>query len=637
MGGGMAERLFKQFGHHYILVMMVVTRLFGSVGGLLVIYYVELALQLPATVRTHFRICSLIVVFIGCTLTVLLALWETRALRRVIERLRRGGYVSPPDSVAAGREAVTFVGRHHWHEAWLVPSSTLLPMLVALKVLDDAPLHVLINITLTVFMGISMALMSTFFAVEHCMQPVIRWLLESGLEIRYEALPVGKLRFRFGLCSTLIIMTTALMIGTLARQRAADIITDRQNQELAVSNLQAHSLYITCAAVVTGVVFSQVLGNSVASRVGKLVEAMENVGSGSLSQRLQPTGNDEIDTLARRFNEMVGKLELNHQTIQDLNSNLEHKVRDRTRRLEATLQELRDTQTKLTDVARRAGMAEIATGVLHNVGNVLNSINISTSCLADGLRKSKVCDLQQMVEQLDQHQGGLEQFLVQEKRAEKLLAYLSALVGKMLAERESLQAELSRLTDKVGHVKGIISTQQHYARRIHFRERVDLTQLINEILSMHSASLEKHAVRLERDFGELPIAFLEKANLVQVLDNLVKNAIEAMAENESRPRVLTVQAAVADDRVRLVVTDTGAGIAEENLKTVFSYGFTTKQQGNGFGLHSSALALSSMGGSISASSPGLGQGAQFRIEFPLTPEVDSEKTETPGTSLALTH
>lgn len=628
----MAERLFKRFGHHYILVMMVGTRLFGSIGGLLVIYYVELALQLPAIVRTHFRICSLIVVVIGCTLTVLLALWETRTLRRVINRLRRGRFVSPEDSLAAGREAVTFVGRHHWHEAWLVPSSTLIPVLVALKVLDDAPPNVLINITLTVFMGISMALMSTFFAVEHCMQPVIRWLLERGQEIRYESLPVGKLRFRFGLCSTLIIMTTALMIGTLARQRAADIITDRQNQALAVSNLQAHSLYITCAAVVTGVVFSQVLGNSVASRVGKLVDAMENVGSGSLSQRLQPTGNDEIDTLARRFNEMVGKLELNHQTIQDLNSNLEHKVRDRTRRLEATLQELRDTQTKLTDVARRAGMAEIATGVLHNVGNVLNSINISTACLADGLRKSKIADFQEMVGQLNQQQGRLGQFLTEENRAEKLLAYMSALAGTMLAERETLQGELSRLTDKVGHVKGIISTQQHYARRIHFRERVDLIHLLNEILSMHSASLDKHDVDVQREFADLPIAFLEKANLVQVIDNLVKNAIEAMADNEGRPRVLTVQASLAsENRVRIVVTDTGMGIAEENLKTIFSYGFTTKEQGNGFGLHSSALALASIGGTIAASSPGLEQGSTFQIEFPLAPETEAEKTEATNT------
>lgn len=631
----MIDRIFERLGHHYILVMMLATRIFGSVGGLLVIYYVELALKLPDSVRHHFRSASVVLVILACTLTVLLALWETRKLRSVIKKFRNGQQVAPEEASEAGSEAVTFVAVHHWREAWLVPCSTLLPMLIFLKAMDGASANVLLNVTLTVFMGIAMALMGTFFAVETSMQTVIRWLLSQGTQIRYESLPVGRLRFRFGLCSALIIMTTALMIGTLARQRAADIITDISNQAAAVANLKSHSIYITLAAVATGVVFSQVLGNSVASRVRRLVQAMERVGAGSMTERLHPTGNDEIDTLARRFNDMVRKLELNHQTIQDLNANLEQKVSDRTRRLEDTLQELRDTQVILTDTARRAGMAEIATGVLHNVGNVLNSVNISTTCLGDKVRRSKLLDLRRMIHQLQEQSEGIEEFLSSEGRAPKLLTYLSTVTDKLAAEREELQQELARLTEKVGHVKDIVNTQQRYARRVHFPEPVDLVALIHEILDMHRPSMQRHGVELVTNFGYIPVALLEKTNLVQMLDNLVKNAIEAMSDQPRR--VLTVEAHLNDDeRVLVAVVDTGCGILEKDLETIFSYGFTTKPDGNGFGLHSSALALSAIGGSIRVASPGPGQGATFSFDFPLTPEANSEKQDPASGALLAT-
>jgi two-component system, NtrC family, sensor kinase len=144
------------------------------------------------------------------------------------------------------------------------------------------------------------------------------------------------------------------------------------------------------------VVYSSVLSNSVASRAKMLVQAMERVAAGDLHERVRPTGNDEIDRLARQFNAMVEQLERHDHTIRDLNANLERKVRERTSQLEATLQELQETQTQLTDVAHRAGMAEIATGVLHNVGNALNSVNISTTVLGERLRRSKLDDLERL-------------------------------------------------------------------------------------------------------------------------------------------------------------------------------------------------------------------------------------------------
>ncbi|HUG94227.1 MAG TPA: ATP-binding protein, partial [Planctomycetaceae bacterium] len=615
----MAERLLHRFGHHYILVMMILTRIFGSVGGLLVIYYVELTLEMPAVVRTHFRVAAIVVVVIACTLTVLLALWETRNLRQVLRQLAAGEAIDAAQAALAGQEAVVFVGRHHRHEAWLVPASTLLPVLVFLKLVDDADVSILINITVAVFMGTAMALMSTYFAVEHAMQPVIRKLLDCGAEIDYESLPPGRLKFRFGLCSTLIIMTTALMIGTLARQRASDILheSDEAKKAQAVADLRNHSMYITVAAVITGVTFSAVLASSVASRARNLVHAMESVVRGRLSQRVRPTGNDEIDRLARQFNHMLDELERNDHTIRDLNQNLERKVRDRTHQLEVALKELRATQTQLTDMAHSAGMAEIATGVLHNVGNVLNSVNISASLVCDRLRSSRLDDLKRTTERLSGHRPDLAGFLAVEDRASKLLDYLATLNSKLDAERGDLVGELELLTQKIEHIKSVIAAQQNYARRVSYREELDAERIVNDVLAMHGPSLAKHHVEVHTDFRPVPRILLEKNKLVQVLDNLVKNAIESMRDHGGPQAVLTVGIAPAgDDHIRISVSDTGGGIAPDHLKQVFNYGFTTKREGNGFGLHSSALAMSDLGGTIKVASGGPGRGAAFTIEFP---------------------
>ena len=295
---------------------------------------------------------------------MLIALYELRYVRRVLRQIERGEPVDPNDARQAGRDAVTFSGRHHRLEAWFVPSSTLVPVLLYLGYWHGADWTVLINITLSVFMGIAMALMSHFFAIEHCMRPVIRHLLSHGVSIDYKSLPQGSLRFRLGFCSLLIVTTTALMIGTLARQRASDIIDGQQDQDpakqrQAVEELRTHSIYITVAAVITGVAYMSLMAGSVTKRMNVLLSAMEHVGSGFLSERVSATGNDEVDILARQFNSMVERLDHDNRTIRDLNQNLEERVRERTKQLEKLVAELSETQKQLTDYNRQLDTARV--------------------------------------------------------------------------------------------------------------------------------------------------------------------------------------------------------------------------------------------------------------------------------------
>ena len=85
------EKLLARLGHHYILAMMLITRLGGAVGGLIVIYYVEFTLEIPDITRWHFRVTSGIVVALTITATVIIALRETRNLRRVLRAVKTGG------------------------------------------------------------------------------------------------------------------------------------------------------------------------------------------------------------------------------------------------------------------------------------------------------------------------------------------------------------------------------------------------------------------------------------------------------------------------------------------------------------------------------------------------------------------
>ncbi|HLL03251.1 MAG TPA: ATP-binding protein [Myxococcaceae bacterium] len=292
--------------------------------------------------------------------------------------------------------------------------------------------------------------------------------------------------------------------------------------------------------------------------------------------------------------------------------------RDITSRKEAETR-LAETHRTLMDVSRQAGMAEVATGVLHNVGNTLNSVNISAGLLEDLVRKSRVVSLAKAMGVLREHASELGTFLTTEPQGRKLPPYLFALSDQLQQERESLLRELQSLSNSVEHIKNIVNMQQKHARVAGALEQLPVAPLIDEALRLHSVSFERLGISIESEYSEAPAILLDRHKLLQILVNLLSNARHAVMASDRPDKRLTIRVRRASDAksVLVEVADNGVGIAPENLSRIFTQGFTTKKTGHGFGLHSSALAAAEMKGRLSCSSPGPGLGTTFTLELPI--------------------
>jgi PAS domain S-box-containing protein len=297
-------------------------------------------------------------------------------------------------------------------------------------------------------------------------------------------------------------------------------------------------------------------------------------------------------------------------------------VEDITQRREAE-EELERVHKQLLLASRHAGMADVATNVLHNVGNVLNSVNVSANLVSDRIRKSKCTGLGRAAALFNEHAGDLAGFL-SGAQGRHLPAYLQELAAELVAERDAAAAELAELRGNVEHIKEIVAMQQSYARRGGITDTVDVRVLAEDSLRMNEGAFNRHGVTIERDFAEVPLVEVDKHKVLQILVNVIRNAKYACSEAEGAEKVVTVRIRATGSELTIAVIDTGVGIPTENLQRIFNHGFTTRSEGHGFGLHSSALAAKELGGSLRGESAGPGKGATFTLTLPLTPRGSSD-------------
>ncbi len=271
---------------------------------------------------------------------------------------------------------------------------------------------------------------------------------------------------------------------------------------------------------------------------------------------------------------------------------------------------------QLLITARQAGMAEVASSVLHNVGNVLNSINVTSNLLQEKITQSKLSGLADVKSMIDSNLNNFGNFIQNDPQGKHLPKYISSLADYWHTEQAILEDEIKSLNKNVQHIRNIIATQQDMSRITEFEQIIAIDNLIEEAILISGVDNEKHAITIIKNFNHVKPIVIDKVKLLQILVNLLQNAKDALKGTSNPNKTLTLT--IKDDIAfyYLHITDNGSGIHSENLSKIFAYGFTTKKHGHGFGLHMSAISARELGGSLHAESEGPGKGATFILKLP---------------------
>jgi PAS domain S-box-containing protein len=282
-------------------------------------------------------------------------------------------------------------------------------------------------------------------------------------------------------------------------------------------------------------------------------------------------------------------------------------------------EELERVHKLLMTASRQAGMAEVATNVLHNVGNILNSVNISASLVTERVKQSKAPGVSRLAALLHEKGPAVGEFIAHDERGQRIPEYLRSLGEQLMSDQKMALEELASLRDNLEHIKDTVAMQQSYAKLCGVTETIAVVDLVEDSLRLNAGAFVRHGVTLRREFSDVPPITVDKHKVLQILVNLVRNAKYACDESGRSDKLLTLRVEKAPAGVRICVIDNGVGIAPENMSRLFTHGFTTRASGHGFGLHSGALAAQELGGSLRVESGGPGCGATFILELPLNP------------------
>lgn len=339
-------------------------------------------------------------------------------------------------------------------------------------------------------------------------------------------------------------------------------------------------------------------------------------------KRVAQGASDAMEFELKSANQTTAWIDLHSVPLHDADQRISKILcvgRDVTARRQAE-REKEQLQQQLLVASRQAGMAEIATGVLHNVGNVLNSVNVSARLITDQLRSSRVASLGKLAELVASEKHRLGEFVTADARGKCLPDFLDQLHSKLRDDEQAMQKEVDQLVSGVEHIKEVVRMQQSSATTSNLITMNDPTVIMEDAVKINLVSLERHRVHITRDYQpDVPQLPLDKHKTLQILVNLISNAKKATCHPDIAERHLTLRVKRVNDGKALSfeVQDNGVGIAPDYLTRIFQHGFSAFKNGHGFGLHSGAVAAGEMRGNLEARSDGPGKGATFILTIPL--------------------
>ncbi|MCH7870331.1 MAG: HAMP domain-containing protein [Planctomycetes bacterium] len=593
-----------RLGPAYIWWMMVVTRLCGLIGGALVVYYVRLTLELSETLQFHWNIAAAAVVLLAVSATVLLAMWETRRLRAVLRLLHLGRSFPEELGREAGREAVVFPIRHHLREGFVVPLCCLPPVYIYLTWVAHAPINMLVHITIAASMGIATAVSMTYFVIERLMYPVVRHLMNYGVVVDYKNLPTSRLHNRLLFSFTLTIVITALMIATLATQKAGNLVNSPDDLDQVVHSLRMETIAITACAIITALILSTFLARSVSTPVLEMVRAMRHVEAGYLKERISAISTNEIGMLGRSFNRMVERLAENQSTIKELNANLERKVRERTRQLKLA-------QDRLVHSEKMTSLGELVAGIAHEINNSINAVY------------NGIIPLREQIEELQEETNKALSSL-----PPKSLGHDDQPIFTQLDESFEIVNELAEIVERgAKRAAGIVTDLKKFGHPGEGRRSLfDVHEGLKIALNLLSNKL-KNRIQVSQNFCDDGRIVCTGTQLVQVFLNVLDNAQQAI---EDRGEIF-INTQRLGEQIVIRIRDSGSGISEDIKSRIFDPFFTTKQVGvgTGLGLSISYGIIKGHGGEVEIDSPPAGEdhGTEFVITLPVEAEESQDDSD----------
>jgi signal transduction histidine kinase len=338
-----------------------------------------------------------------------------------------------------------------------------------------------------------------------------------------------------------------------------------------------------------------------------------------LSRQIRKAGIGTEPPTAEQWARFLERVDIAYTAADQDRYTLERALDLSSAEMRKRFEELREAQGKLLLASRKAGMADVATSVLHNVGNVLNSVNVSANLVAQVVKASARGGLSKSLALLSSQEAP-GKFIDEDPRGKKLLPYLTAVDKALGEERDTMLRETESLAKHIEHIKSIVG-QQLAAARGDVRgakvvEQVNVCELFDDAIDVLEGTLptpSSFALVCERE----PIIIgTDRHKVFQIIMNLMTNARDALLARPGAGTITLRSRRLPDDKIAIEIEDDGIGIAEDTLARIFSHGFTTKSDGHGFGLHSSACAASELGGSLDARSKGVGEGAIFTLVLP---------------------
>jgi two-component system NtrC family sensor kinase len=369
---------------------------------------------------------------------------------------------------------------------------------------------------------------------------------------------------------------------------------------------------VLIVGVLVAVISTAAFRNVIVGPIVRLADVARQIASvRDYTLRAEVEGQDEVGFMTSTFNEMLSRIEDGDRELRDAYAQLERESSERER-----------LQNDLVTTSRMAGMAEVATGVLHNVGNVLNTVNLSVQQMRERLETSRLSHLRRAVDLINSQNGNLGEYLTSDSKGKEIPGFISKITDHLTNENIEINEEMRALTGHVDHIKEIVATQQSFARVLGVTENLPVKDLVEDALRLNGDSLARHSISVVREFNEVPNVMADRHKVVQILVNLLTNAKDAIEKNSSEDRTITIRTTNNDEQwVEIEVIDKGSGIKPETVASIFNHGFTTKSHGHGFGLHLSALSAQEMGGFLQVHSDGEGHGAVFTLIIPVALEL----------------